>query len=188
MRYACPYDPCKKTYSRKDHLKRHVDYAHLGETFLCEYTGCRNICGRRDNVATNVQICPSSKVWSRISPVNILSAKRNSLRMRVDSSHLGPMDSILERGESGENAASDLLHIDLESSTRCHRRYQIGISDFKEFYGKTCRDSFQEVFVAWGSWPFDVHCLRQWLDKKKPPTTSRKTTRSVCSTKSLEPI
>ncbi|KAJ5725420.1 uncharacterized protein N7483_006777 [Penicillium malachiteum] len=43
----------------------------------------------------------------------------------------GPMASILKKVKFDENATSDLLHIDLEFSTRSHKVYQIGISDSK---------------------------------------------------------
>ncbi|KAJ6032015.1 Threonyl/alanyl tRNA synthetase SAD [Penicillium herquei] len=43
----------------------------------------------------------------------------------------GPMASILKRVNLEEHATSDLLHIDLEFSTRHHNIYQIGISDSK---------------------------------------------------------
>ncbi|KIK29723.1 hypothetical protein PISMIDRAFT_671661 [Pisolithus microcarpus 441] len=64
--FICPYPGCAKTFSRNEHVKRHIRCLHTnGEGWVCQYGGdtCRKTFPRKDNYQQHVRKAHPDQTW-----------------------------------------------------------------------------------------------------------------------------
>ncbi|KAI5998272.1 hypothetical protein EDD15DRAFT_313854 [Pisolithus albus] len=64
--FICPYPGCAKTFSRNEHVKRHIKCLHSDEEgWVCQYGGdaCRKTFPRKDNYQQHVRKAHPDRTW-----------------------------------------------------------------------------------------------------------------------------